>query len=195
MKKFLFLIVSSLVLLMWSCNSQKEDSSAPPPEIHDHSHPTHGFSGSALDYNNEIVTMQGDILEGLFHLTSTFSQGIPDSMWASHSRYLLEVDQIISRAEELPDFEGNTEMRDGALELFRFYRSTGDKEYRRMVELMCKEDLTEAEIVELGEMGQSMAAREGRLDSAFAVTQLNFAKQYGLELVENEMQGNFETDN
>lgn len=195
MKRYFLPLILALLTLTWACGSSpsehgedsvEESVSTPPTSTSD------TYSGSASDYNNAIVGMQGEILGSLFLLTSSFGQALPDTMWAKHAKYVETVDVVIAQAEVMPDFEGNTAMRDGALGLFRFYKETAESEYKRMVELMEKPELSESEIMELAEMGGSMAEREGTLDLTFAKAQDDFARKYGLDLVENEMQEHFQ---
>jgi len=142
----------------------------------------------AIDYNDKIVDEQSKIIV----LTLEFVDLIDIDLNACETKRVEMVKQIetsILVVEKMGSFEGNSELRTAALNLFRFYKKVYSVEYKMFLDYLLKgEDITEEEVTELTEISTRIGEEEVVLDEAFAIAQENFAVKYGFVIEENELQ-------
>lgn len=150
---------------------------------------TQTFS-SAKEYNDYIVDVQVSIGEKMLAFNdivggenSTLEYAISEL-----NAIVKFADDQIAKASKITPFEKNTELKESALALFRFYRLILHEDYRKMVTIYFDPNLNEASLAEMQAILDDITEREKPLDARFQIAQEAFASKYNLELLENELQ-------
>ena len=141
-----------------------------------------------LEYNDIIIEEQnkitGFMLESGDCLDSDFS-----SCDALRMKTIAQCDASISAVESMPDYEGNTRLRDAAVALFKFYKDMNENEFKEMIDTIMKgDDITEADIVRLTVLEEQISQTEVALDEELDQAQQEFARTNGVEIGVNELQ-------
>ncbi len=149
-----------------------------------------------VEYNDKIVGFQNDI--GYKMLAMNDYIGGDDSNKQEAHALRLELLQVtkesIAGIQKMTAFEGNDDLRKSALELFRFYQRVVENEYKEMIDILYSEDLSEDDIVALEEIVNRVTVEEGTYDDNFQTAQEAFAKKHNLELEENELQEEIDSE-
>jgi hypothetical protein len=145
---------------------------------------------SAVDYNDFIVEQQNAIGSAIINFNTIFGdENLNEEMaLAGHGELLSVIQQSIDAMEVLEAFEGNTELRNSALELFRFYDRIVQKQYLDMLYIMLKVEITSDDEELMGDLLRSITDEEAGFDLRFQAAQNAFAEKYNFKLIENEMQ-------
>ena len=98
----------------------------------------------------------------------------------AREKMISDVDAFVEELKRMADFGGDGAFRDKAIELFAFYKSTLETEYKLMIEIVAKKDLKEEDRKKLDEYAHDLIAREKEIDDAFESAQLEFVKKHGL---------------
>lgn len=75
----------------------------------------------------------------------------------------------------MPAWKGNTAFRDASVNLFTFYHTTLENEFKEIGEILVKTEITEADFKRIEELQKNVTAREGPLDDVFLEAQRKFA--------------------
>jgi hypothetical protein len=144
----------------------------------------------ALAYNDAIVEQQNRVIKGILRLSSYFDSDNNALRTAALRELQQTTVNVLALTQAMPGYEGSTALRDAALPLFTFYRDVMMNEYARMVEILNlpPDQVTEEDYAEMGQMIDSITAREQPLDDAFRRAQRSFAAQYGFRIGENPYQ-------
>lgn len=172
MKKLVSVAVVSLVMFL-SFQSCSNKSSLTP-----------------VQYNDSIVGIQGKIIKAILDLSATFETRNPAEMDAKYNTLKKVIDEAIGNVTKMEEFDGSTELRDAAKELFEFYKSVVGKEYAEMITILKKKDtdVTEADVKRIDEISADISKREKVLDEKFAAAQEKFAKDHNIQIKENDLQ-------
>lgn len=144
---------------------------------------------AAIEYNDNIVELQNNIIEKMIAFTSSVETNIESSDEMLES-LITECKKSIRETEEISDFEGNTELRDTGVDLFRFYQNIAENEFREMLEIIQKDmsDFTDEDYDRLEELENQVSTNEVAYDQAFQEAQMTFAKTHNLPLLPNKYQ-------
>lgn len=150
---------------------------------------TQTFS-SAKEYNDYIVDVQVSIGEKMLAFNDIVGDENSTLEYAiSELNAIVKfADDQIAKASKITPFEKNTELKESALALFRFYRQILHEDYRKMVTIYFDPNLNEASLAEMQAILDDITEREKPLDARFQIAQEAFASKYNLELLENELQ-------
>ena len=145
---------------------------------------------TAQEYNDYIVNVQVSIGEKMLAFNEIVGDENATLEYAISelNAMVAFADDQIAKASKITPFEKNTELKESALALFRFYRQILNEDYRKMVTIYYDPNLNEESIKEMEAILASITQREGPLDERFQTAQLAFAEKYNLELLENELQ-------
>jgi hypothetical protein len=139
-----------------------------------------------IEYNDAIVNEQNKIIAHILEMSnSAFDITIAE---AHRMKIIEQCDVSIALVEAMDAYDGNSDLRDAALNLFKFYREIASAEFREMLELLDKEEVGDAEYDALNLIDQQIAQREAPLDAAFQKAQLQFSEKYNLMLQKNQFQ-------
>lgn len=151
---------------------------------------------TAVEYNDHIVGLQNEI--GYKMVAFNEQVGGETSTMESVQPYfedlLATTRDVIKRLEKVSPWEKNTELKSAALELFRFYETTIDKDYRHMIEIVYKSDMTDDDLAELTTILEKVTVDEKAYDQRFQDAQQAFADKYGFVLERNELQDELDSE-
>jgi len=141
-----------------------------------------------LEYNDSIIEEQnkitGFMLESGNCLDSDFS-----SCDALRMKTIAQCDSSIGTVEAMPDYEGNTRLRDAAVALFKFYKDMNENEFKEMIDIVMKGDnITEEDVAMLTVLEEQITLKEVLLDEELDQAQQEFAATFNFDIGVNEMQ-------
>lgn len=141
-------------------------------------------------YNDYIVNSQNELIELLLEFNERVAadDAEKESLLVLADQMIIKAQSLVTRVEAMSDYQGNWDLRNSALELFRFYVKTFTNEYKEMIELIFVEELDEATLAKLNEVLEKVSNEENYYDTKFAEAQQAFAKKHNIELIENELQ-------
>jgi len=167
MRIFLPLIAFSFLLLT-SCNQMK--------------------TTSAIEYNDQIINEQSKVIKLTLEFVKMIDTDL-DGCEAKRQEIVKQVETSIGVIEKMEPFEGNSELKNAALDLFRFYKKVYSEEYKMLLEMLTKGDeITQEDIDKITEISGQVQAEETKLDAAFSDAQSAFAKKYNVQIEENALQ-------
>lgn len=145
---------------------------------------------SAQEYNDYIVNVQVSIGEKMLAFNDIVGDenSTLEFVISELNTIVKFADDQIAKASKITPFEKNTELKESALALFRFYRQILNEDYRKMVTIFFDPNLNEESLTEMEAILESISQREAPLDERFQTAQIAFAEKYNLELLENELQ-------
>lgn len=145
-------------------------------------------SMTALEYNNKIVDEQNKIITKIlaFYDATAAGSETSEKLRLKASEQCKTSLKVI---KALPDFEGETRLRDAAVELLLFYQTMADKSFVEMMEIIEKgEEITQDDLAQLEKIEADITNKEILLDDELAKAQEAFSKKHNVTLVENEIQ-------
>lgn len=155
--------------------------------------PVVGFTQKITDpvvYNDKIVDYQNDIITAMLELSgSVGSDGYTLEMCEEIRLKTLKIaNQSIAGVNKMQAFNGNDDLRKAALQLFQFYERIISNDYKDVMEIVYKEDVSDEDIARLEELSVKVTEDETALDLVFEEAQIAFAEKNGFDLKENELQ-------
>lgn len=143
-----------------------------------------------VEYNNKIISIQTTVINAIITLSGTFEQRNHDEMDSKYSALKKITEKAVEDISKLSSYEGNSDLKTAAKNLFVFYKETVATDYAEMIKILKKKDtdITEKDIQRIDEISAAISAREKVLDERFAEEQKNFAKKYNFTIEENELQ-------
>jgi hypothetical protein len=141
-------------------------------------------------YNDKIVGYQNDVVTEMLNLNESINldNSTHASIEAQRLQLLKTAQRSVSDTQKMPAFEGNTELRDAAVSLFKFYEGIIRNEYKQMIDIIYKEEITEDDLATLNALVARITEDEIAFDERFEKAQSAFARVHGLDLIENELQ-------
>ena len=143
---------------------------------------------NAIEYNDAIIKEQSKIMQKVLEFLSVMEKD------------LIKADQVlketavqtkasIKTVSAMEPFDGSSELRDSALELFKFYLHVVENEYPEMIAILKKgESITQKDVDRMNELQQKITKQEQVLDSKMSTAQANFSKKHNISIQENELQ-------
>ena len=149
-----------------------------------------GGGSAALNYNDRIVDSQSKIILKIFDLANAFEKSDPDEMDAKLEDLQAQIDESLTTVSAMESFDGNTRLRNGAIELFKFYKDISQEEYKEIVEILSQpqSDITYSDYNRLQEIQKDIEEREVDLDKELQAAQQEFAKIHGFQIKANKYQ-------
>ena len=138
----------------------------------------------AVEYNDYIVGKQTDIavlINGLMDIIND-TLSTAEQAHAKRTSAIMKMNTIIEDVKAMPDWKGNTELRDASVELFKFYRTCFQNEYKEMIDIVYKTDATDDDYARLDTLLAQVSEKEKPMDDKFAAAQAAFAKANGFTL-------------
>jgi hypothetical protein len=134
-------------------------------------------------YNNKIVSKQHKVVDGFKAFFKTFEKGTKEKMHQEREELLILVNSSITEIKAMDGFDGDTQMRDGALTLLYFYKSGLESDYHIMIELIANRERSKEDHAKLEAYKDSLIANEKIHDDKFEAIQIAFAKKHKLDLL------------
>jgi len=146
---------------------------------------------TAVEYNDKIIGYQNEIGYKLLAIGEYIgSEEITTEEGANAVRLeALEVTrESIKGLEKMGAFKGDDALRKSALNLFRFYEKIIKDQYAQMIDLIYKEDFSEADSDAISLLVAKITEEEMPLDQKFQTAQIAFAEKNNIELQDNPLQ-------
>ncbi len=143
---------------------------------------------SALDYNNYIIDLQSKTIKAILSFADACSLADETSMRSSYEKFQKQAKESLTELKKLGSFDGSTEFRDKAIDLFSFYVEVADNDYKKMLDLLLKKDFNDADQAEIDKIVAKVSEKETGFDAAFAKAQEDFAAKNNLQITKNTLQ-------
>lgn len=141
-----------------------------------------------IQYNDKIVGEQNKIIEKILAFSNNASEDFA-VMDKSRLEAVEQCKSSIKIVEAMKDYEGNTQLRDAAVNLFKFYQQISEESFKEMTDIIKKgADITQDDLNRLEEIQAEMDGKEGTLDAALAKAQDDFSAKYNFSLKRNDVQ-------
>jgi hypothetical protein len=134
-------------------------------------------------YNNKIVSKQHKVVNGFKEFFKTFEKGTKERMHDEREELLALVNKSINEIKVMDAFDGDAELRDGALSLLNFYKSGLEGDYHKMIELIANRERSKEDHAKLEAYKDGLIANEKIHDDKFEDLQIAFAKKHKLDLL------------
>lgn len=145
---------------------------------------------NAVDYNDHIVGLQNEIGYKMIAFNNEVSSeyASAESVKPFYDDLLKTTRSVIAKLEKVKPFEKNVELKNAAMELFRYYETTIAVDYKEMIELIFGDNLDEAAMARVQELLVKVTEAEAVVDAKFKSAQEAYAVKYNIDLEENELQ-------
>lgn len=134
-------------------------------------------------YNNKIVSKQHKVVNGFKEFFKTFEKGTKERMHDEREELLALVNNSIKEINLMDGFDGDTQLKDGALTLLSFYKSGLEGDYHKMIELIANRERSKEDLAKLEAYKDGLIANEKIHDDKFEEIQVAFAKKHKLDLL------------
>lgn len=145
---------------------------------------------TAVEYNDYIVAEQDKIGEKIMEF-NTLIEDLNSTKELANNKIqevLKVIKSSIAAIEKLSDFEGNKELRQTTLDLFKYYEKCIGVYYVEIINIIYAAELTDDSTVQLQKIMDKITSEEKILDENFSKAQNNFAKAHNFQLIDNELQ-------
>lgn len=140
------------------------------------------------EYNNTIVGEQSKIVNHMLEMTDQINKSQFKEALVGIDGSIAQCDSSIKKVSELEPYEGDAKFRDAAVDLFKFYKKILDNEYRKMLVVLNKPEITMEDVDQIDKLTGGIEAEETKYDNAMKVAQEEFAKKYDVKIVDNTLQ-------
>jgi hypothetical protein len=137
----------------------------------------------AAKYNNKLIDIQYKLVPDVVNFFKTLEGGnVADLL-------VKDFNKAIKKVSGMKAFEGDTKLRDAALDWFKLYESSLDSEYNHIIDLASKskDKRSAEEKAKLQKLTDDLITKETEIDEKFEVAQTEFAKRHNLELKKYEI--------
>ena len=138
----------------------------------------------AAKYNNRIIKMQHKVTPDIVEFFKDFEKGTAEDLKKQKAKLIPEFNAAIKKIEAMPDFEGDAELKNAALDWFKLYKNSFETEYEHIIVLVANRDRSKEDHAKLDKMTDELVVREEAVDAQFEKAQIAFAKRHNLELIE-----------
>lgn len=145
---------------------------------------------SALEYNDYIIGKQKEVVTGMTNYGNA-AQLNADSAERILDHTIDEISKSLNDLKGMPAYNGDSSFRDGAIELFTFYKKSFSNEFKEMLTInrkIEKDNYDESDIARFKQIEESITKQEAPLDAKLKDMQTRFAKANNLKLGNNTLQ-------
>lgn len=163
MKKVFGLFSLAVVMMLVSCG--------PTPE-------------QAAEYNDKIIDQQISIVDKIDALVESYQYYIPEDMDKAWNEALNQANKGIEAINALEKFDGSTDFKEAALELFNSYKAVLENQHKEMVRIykIPDEQFTEEHYNQWDKLAEEADKKMEEAFDKFGDAQDKFAKKYQLVL-------------
>ena len=192
MKKILLVLPVTFSLFIACKNGAQAGNGTETPNVAQHTttlvkNDTETRFGSALEYNNFIVTRQTAVAKLIIQFADDSKTDLAKAS-QTIDEAIARVDQTITDIQTMPGWNGSTALRDNALPLFKFYRTIFSEDYKRVIAMKKDDVISQDEKTEYNRMMERITTTENKLDTDFKTAQAEFASGNGFGVAANDMQ-------
>lgn len=135
------------------------------------------------EYNDYIIDRQSTVIKNIMAFSRTAKTNL-DSAKSLLSKYEIETDSLIVDLKGMPDYKGDSTLRNAAVNLFGFYKTIFGRAYKEMIDIR----LSGGDETAIQTIVERISREQEGLDKSFQNAQKAFVKKNKMELKENEMQ-------
>lgn len=144
----------------------------------------------AIAYNDYIVNLQNTIGESIVTFNDVMST---DTITAAgiqpyYDAMIENTKNAISKMKDVLPYDGNSDLKNAATDLFQFYLTIFQNEYKEMIGIIFGDAIGDPQLQRMNEILADISAKEAVLDGNFQAAQVAFATKYNFEIIENELQ-------
>lgn len=147
----------------------------------------------AVEFNNTVVQEQNEFVTKFLDLSTKASTYSEEELKTNFEDTLNVAEENLETIRNLETPENGEEFKKAATDLFAFYVKIMKNEYKEMIELSRKDELTSTQRTKIIELQTTITNEESKYDNAFAEAQKAFTEQYGITLEENTLQENIDS--
>lgn len=141
------------------------------------------YFDNPVSYNDYIIGEQMDVFDMYDKLLKELNEGTAATIGIAYDDFCNRSNQAYDNMNKLADFKKNTEFRDAAKDLFKFYSDVCQKELGELVDIYSKgTGLTEDEFNRADEITIYIQENEKKKNDILIDKQLIFAKKNNLSL-------------
>lgn len=151
---------------------------------------------TAIAYNDYIIEQQNSVGAAIvtFNEVMSLENTNKETIQPYYDVLILSSQEALVNLTKMPDYEGNSELRDAAIDMFKFYERTFRLDYSEMINLVFKENLDEETMNAINALLEKITNEEMPYDERFATAQSNFSITHGFQLIENDLQEDLNED-
>ncbi|GAB4278335.1 MAG: hypothetical protein Kow0068_01950 [Marinilabiliales bacterium] len=94
----------------------------------------------AVDYNDNIVIEQINIVNNMQFLFDTFEEYDSLEMEKAYAKLLKSIEEALFKAKNLEPFDNDETFKNHAIDLFSEYKNVTENEYRKMIDILLLPD-------------------------------------------------------
>lgn len=143
---------------------------------------------SSVRYNDFIINNQTAVYSKIVELVNCMDKCDDTELRNKYKEFGDEAKNALKQTKRLTDFNGNTEFRDKAIDLFNFYIEVYEDAYKELIEMVIKGDVTEKDQARMNKIVEEVTVKEEKLDAAFQAAQQKFADENDMQIIENDIQ-------
>ncbi|MDF1546920.1 MAG: hypothetical protein P1P88_03810 [Bacteroidales bacterium] len=138
----------------------------------------------AIKYNDAIIDKNNEVITAFEALMESYAKFDPKEMDKAYNDALLKVQDAIIFVKKLTAFKSDASFRDGALDLFKVYKSFLDVEHKRIIELLKLPDTRygEKEVAEYEELINKINEKNEQEMNKLIQIQNDFAKKHHFDI-------------
>ncbi len=135
-------------------------------------------------YNDYLVSQQNRIIQRFRKLNTAYESYDREKIESARQSLIATIDSVIAEVEELPPYEGDIELRDAALEMFRYYGELSENELKDIGDLLAKgeSEIREEDVDEMDRLYNQFRKEIKSYEIRFADAQRAFANQHGMKI-------------
>ena len=136
---------------------------------------------TAIEYNDYIVEKQDTVIKLIdkFEMVADTSTNELNAFLADAT---LSVEKMIIDVEGMPEWKGNTEMRDKGVRMLEYYKSIFAVSYKRLIEITADGEISQAEEKDKEDVIKKMTDDGTLAEDAFFAAQKEFASKNNVRL-------------
>jgi hypothetical protein len=137
---------------------------------------------SPVEYHDFIVDQQNVIIRQMLKLNELYDSGSEKAIRERFDSLRASSKVCLTNINNLSAYEADSSLQKDALALFTFYDAVFSKEYARMLQIFLKgEQASEAEVIELNAIVESVGLKEKDLKDKLIQSQSRFASEHQFE--------------
>jgi len=145
---------------------------------------------SATEYNNKIVGEQDKITQTMLVVVEKINAGDYNAALAGLEKSVQQCDSSVIALTAMDPYEGDTQFRDAALALFKYYKKALNDDYRGLIGILIKTDgeVTEEDSLKIEAINKDIETQEAKYTKAVNDAQQAFCKKHNVTLAPNNLQ-------
>lgn len=141
-----------------------------------------------VDYNNTIINEQAKVVDIVLDFNAKIDIDSFKQARVLLDKTGIQCDSSIKAVEALGDYEGDASFKNAAIDLFKFYKRASVQDYKELLDLIEKEEMTDEDYDRVTLILQNLKNEEEVLDDKVRTAQKAFADKHGVKITGNPIQ-------